>query len=223
MADRDSETPHSEQPTAAGSAATDGPSQGSLQDQLEAARAESELRGKAASEFKGLLQRVQADFVNYKRRTDAEREQRAEAVRAETILAFLPVVDDLERALGHLPADVAQESWAQGFRLIERNVNAVFERLGVKPLGAEGEAFDPNVHEAVAYVEHPKHPEGHVTAVARKGYQLGERVIRPAQVAVARPGEGQGGHWPPHQAPRAGINGGAAPDDVQRPRTIDRS
>jgi molecular chaperone GrpE len=190
---------------------------------LDGARAERDRQKGEADEYLKLLQRTQADFLNYKRRIEAEQGSKAEAVRAETIRAFLPLADDLERALAHVPAQAAEESWVEGFRLIQRNLEAAFERLGVRRVGVVGDLFDPNLHEAVAYEEHPSQPEGHVAAVLRPGYQLGERVVRPAQVSVARaaqkPPRG-GPSWRPHQARRAHGNGGADPGDAERPRGI---
>jgi molecular chaperone GrpE len=191
---------------------------------IDQARTEADQQRSAADEYLNMLQRVQADFVNYKRRVEAERESQAEAVRAETIRSFLPIVDDLERALAHVPPEAARDGWAQGFGLIERNLATVLERLGVRRVGTEGEAFDPNVHEAVAYEEHPAQPEGHVAAVMRPGYQLGERVVRPAQVSVARaPAEQETSKWPRHKGRRVHGNGGVGPADLQQPRGIERA
>ena len=198
----------------------------SLRARLAEALDQADQQRGEAEQYKGLAQRVQADFVNYKRRVEGERQAQADAVRAETILAFLPIVDDLERALAHVPTEVAEESWVEGFRLIERKLAALMERLGLQRLGAEGEPFDPNLHEAVAYEEHPTHPEGHIAAVMRPGYQLGERVIRPAQVSVARAGQQANvpsEAWPRHQARRGNGNGGVGDADLHQPRSIDRA
>ena len=198
----------------------------SLRARLADALGQADQQRGEAEQYKGLAQRVQADFVNYKRRVEGERQGQADAVRAETILAFLPIVDDLERALAHVPADVVEESWVEGFRLIERKLAAIMERLGLQRVGAEGEPFDPNLHEAVAYDEHPTHPEGHIAAVMRPGYQLGERVVRPAQVSVARAGQQANvpsESWPHHQARQAYGNGGVGDADLHQPRNIDRA
>jgi molecular chaperone GrpE len=198
-----------------------------LRAMLDAARNEADQQRGTAEEYLKMLQRVQADFLNYKRRVEAERESKDDAVRADTIRAFLPIVDDLERALGHIPSDVAKEGWAQGFSLIDRNLAASFERLGLRRLGAEGEVFDPNVHEAVAYEEHPTLPEGHVASVMRPGYQLGERVVRPAQVTVARAAAGDtdqhAGSWTQHEGRHPHGNGGVQDSDLHRPGNIERA
>ena len=88
----------------------------------------------------------------------------------------------------------------------------------------DSDEFDPKVHEAVAYEESTSQPEGHVTSVMRGGYLLGDRVVRPAQVAVARaPTELSGPKWPEHQTGRLHANGGADQSDLHRPRGIERS
>src|SRR5712691_3404902 len=146
MAEREPEVRASDPSAAAEPVASgDGSEPVTLQALLEAARADAEQQSSAAQEFKTLLQRVQADFVNYKRRMEAERETRADAARAETIAIFLPVVDDFERALEHVP-ESSPDSWIQGFKLIDRNLAAVFERLGLTRVGEVGELFDPKIH-----------------------------------------------------------------------------
>lgn len=228
MAEKEHEAKASDQQSAGSSDAVTTPSdEPNLRAMLDEARTEADQQRTAAEEHLNLLQRVQADFLNYKRRVEAEREAQAEAVRAETIRAFLPVVDDLERALSHIPPEVARQSWIEGFNLIERGLAALLERLGVRRIGAEGEEFNPNLHEAVAYEEHPTQPEGHIAAVMRPGYQLGERVVRPAQVSVARETVGRDQHaagtWPRHKGRRAHGNGGVEPSDFHQPRNIERA
>lgn len=232
MAEREEEArvSESEREERSAEAAVDQPSGSAGEESADALRAMLEAARSEADGYLNLAQRVQADFVNYKRRVEAEREAQAEAIRAETLRSFLPVVDDLERALRHVPAEAAEQSWVEGFRLIERNLAAVLARLGVQRLGSEGEPFDPNIHEAVAYEVDPRHPEGHVATVLRPGYQLGSRVVRPAQVVVARAAEPAGEHvtdegmsaWPHHQAPGGTANGGGDRADLHEPRHIQR-
>jgi molecular chaperone GrpE len=215
-----------QQPVENAEVSLEGKDAAELRAMLESAWAEATQQRASAEEFRNLALREHADYLNYKRRVESERVSQAEAVRAETILAFLPVVDDLERALGHIPASVAKEGWAQGFGLIERNLVAAFERLGLRRLGSEGEEFDPNIHEAVAYEDHPTLAEGHVAAVLRPGYQLGERVVRAAQVTVSRAAGGTGvqdDSWPAHEAQPGRANGEVDRADLQQPRNIERS
>jgi len=231
MADQNKEAAASDPQPVAPEAAPNVVDPESLRTMLDTARSEADRQRETAEQYLNLLQRVQADFVNYKRRVEAERETQAEATQAETIRAFLPIVDDLQRALEHVPAQLSSQSWVEGFRLIERNLATALERLGVHRMGAEGDVFDPNLHEAVAYEEHPTQPEGHVATVIRPGYQLGERVVRPAQVSVARaapdashPEDERGrSDWPRHQPRRSHGNGGVDRTDFGRPRNIERA
>lgn len=143
-------------------------------------------------EYRDLLQRLQADFVNYKRRVEREREEQTKSANRELILKLLPVLDDFARALGTVPEEMADADWVQGMALIERKLRATLEEEGLERIDAEGRDFDPWEHEAVFCEHSSDHDEGKVKAVLRDGYKLYDRVIRPAQVVVAKgnePGE----------------------------------
>jgi molecular chaperone GrpE len=156
-----------------------------LEAALAAARAEAaEQRAKAES-YLDLLQRTQADFLNYKRRREQERAAEAEATQAELLRQLLPVLDDLERALTQVPAELRGHPWVEGMPLIARRLRLALAEAGLTRVGAPGEPFDPRWHEAVAYEPHPDYAEGQIAAVVRPGYRLGDRVVRPAQVTVA--------------------------------------
>ena len=154
--------------------------------QLERARTEADELGRKADTYLDLAQRSQADFLNYKRRTEQDRERILRESNAELLTQLLPVLDDLQRAVASVPGDLANNSWAQGISLIGQKLGQTLERQGLEPVGTEGEPFDPHVHEAVAYQEHPRFGEGQVAQVYRAGYRLRDRVLRPAQVVVAR-------------------------------------
>ena len=144
----------------------------------EKARAESNLAG---------WQRAQADFLNYKRRAEQEKEEIGEWANSMLVLNLLPVLDDLERALASVPDELAEVSWVDGIRLIERKFRSALEAQGLSPVPALGEPFDPNLHEAVMQA---KGKEGLVVGELQKGYKWHNRVIRPAKVAV---GNGENG------------------------------
>jgi molecular chaperone GrpE len=132
----------------------------------------------------GLLvnwQRVQADFINYKRRSEQEREESRNLGRSVFILALLPVLDDLERALAHVPRRLVETPWVDGIDIIARKFKATLESLGAEPIKAQGEVFDPNLHEAAA---HEPGAEGVVVRELHQGYTLGGKVIRPSVVVV---------------------------------------
>lgn len=129
-------------------------------------------------------QRAAADLANYKRRVEDERETVAQFANALLIGKLLAVLDDFDRALEHIPAEVP-ESWADGIRLVERKLRGVLEAEGVTPIEAVGQPFDPNVHEAVVHEETTEHPDNTVIGELQRGYRLRDRVLRPALVRVA--------------------------------------
>jgi molecular chaperone GrpE len=137
---------------------------------------------KKAEEYLANWQRAQADFINYKRRTEQERQDFNRFANANLILSLLPALDDLERALSSMPpSKPAKQSWAEGIRLVERKFKTILEGQGVTPIKALGEPFDPNFHEAL---RQDKGKEGIVIEEFQKGYMLGDRVLRPAKVVV---------------------------------------
>jgi molecular chaperone GrpE len=134
------------------------------------------------AEYKDGWQRSVADFQNYRRRVDAEKAETYQSAVGNIIKRYLPILDDLERALSARPADLA---WVDGIELIYRKLQSILEAEGLKRIEAEGQMFDPNFHEAIMQEPSEGHETGQVIAVVRNGYTLGERVIRPAQVRVA--------------------------------------
>ena len=136
-----------------------------------------------AAEYKDGWQRSVADFQNYRRRVDAEKADTYQNAVGSIIKRYLPVLDDLERALSHRPEDLA---WVDGIELIYRKLKTILEAEGLKRIEAEGQQFDPNFHEAILQEPCEGFESGQVVAVVQNGYTLGGRVIRPAQVKVAQ-------------------------------------
>jgi len=126
-------------------------------------------------------QRAQADFVNYKRRSEQEKEEITKFGNSALVLNLLPVLDDLERALASTPSDLAELGWVDGIRLIERKLQASLESQGLSAIKAAGETFDPHLHEAI---RQDKGQEGVVIEEVQKGYRFRDRVIRPSRVVV---------------------------------------
>jgi molecular chaperone GrpE len=129
-------------------------------------------------------QRSAADFANFKRRTDEERATVGQFSTAVLIGKLLGVLDDFDRALENVPAD-AHEGWIEGVKLVERKLRGVLESEGVTPIEALGQAFDPNLHEAVVHEPTADHPDNQVIGELQRGYRLHDRVIRPSLVRVA--------------------------------------
>ena len=164
------------QSQAAESQADDAPS---VEAQLEQAQAK-------AAAYLDLAQRTQAELVNYKRRTTQELEQKIRDANGSLLTQLLPVIDDVQRALANVPSELVEHSWAKGVGMIGQKLDGILQRQGLEQIGGEGDRFDPHIHEAVAYEEHPVYDEGQVASVYRVGYRLNDRVLRPAQVVVAR-------------------------------------
>jgi len=128
-------------------------------------------------------QRAEADFINYKKRSEQERSGTAESANAALVKDLLPVLDDLERALGNVPEDFDDPTWVEGVKLIYRKLKGVLEERGLEEIVAEGEEFDPNIHEAVMCVEGE---EGKVCEEVQKGYRFRDRLLRPSMVKVGK-------------------------------------
>ncbi|OGO30400.1 MAG: nucleotide exchange factor GrpE [Chloroflexi bacterium RBG_16_56_11] len=136
---------------------------------------------KKCAEYLASWQRAQADFVNFKRRTEQERQDFNNYANANLILGILPVLDDLEMALKAVPPQYAGDDWVEGVRLIERKFRTSLEGQGVKPIKALGEHFDPHLHEALRQT---RGKEGIILEEFQKGYMLHDKLLRPARVVV---------------------------------------
>ena len=134
-----------------------------------------------AESYKQNWQRAAADYQNFKRRVEEERSEAARFANAALVINILPRVDDLDRALRTVDGPLAGLTWVDGIRLIYRKFLALLDMAGVEEIAADGETFDPAVHEAVA--QQPG-DENKVLSVVQKGYKLGDRVVRPAMVVV---------------------------------------
>jgi molecular chaperone GrpE len=132
------------------------------------------------------LKRVQADFINFKRRSENEQVEKARFANARLILNILPVLDDLERALDSAGPNLAGLHWVQGINLISRKLRSTLESEGISKIEALGQEFDPRYHEAVVYEESRPEDAGKVIDVLQTGYTLHDRVIRPAIVKVGK-------------------------------------
>ncbi len=135
--------------------------------------------------YKADLQRMAADFANYRKRNDAERAEFAKFAKADLIVRLLDVLDGYDRALATVPADLRSQSWIEGMWLVERKLRQVLDGEGLEAIESLGQPFDPRLHEAVAHIESTE-PEGTVIEEFQKAYRLHDRVIRPALVAVAK-------------------------------------
>ena len=159
-----------EEPAEAEAGATD-----PLMDELEA------LKDQAARQEEKYL-RLAAEYDNFRKRTAKEKEAIWNDAKADAALAFLPVYDNLERALKQETAD---EAYKKGVEMTMNQLKTVLEKLGVEEIPAQGESFDPNVHNAVMHMEDEALGENTVVEVFQAGFKMGEKVIRHAMVKVA--------------------------------------
>jgi molecular chaperone GrpE len=171
MTDQFDDQPGPETSADAGTAAATAP------DALDALRREKDA-------LQDRLLRTAAEFDNYRKRVERERRELSEYAGADVLTDLLPIVDDLERAL-QTPVTGESESYRRGVELIHKQMTDLLRKRGVKPIEAVGTRFDPRFHEAVAQEVSPDHAEGEVMAELRRGYMLGERLLRPATVKVA--------------------------------------
>ncbi len=134
------------------------------------------------AEYREIAARAQADLKNFRTRVERDRAANREAVVAEVIRSLLPVIDDLDRADAH--GDLVEGA---PLTLVSQKLRAGFERYGLRPVGEVGEAFDPNIHEAVVHLPDPDAEGETVKEVIQIGYALGDRLLRAARVAVVAP------------------------------------
>lgn len=133
------------------------------------------------------LQRTRADFENYRKRVDAEKDAARELGKASAILKLLPVVDNIERAIAHTPEHLAEDKWAQGVAGLTKGLDKSLEQLGLSRIVAEpGVAFDPSLHEAVSMDEESEGEREVIVEVLQAGYMLEGKVLRHCMVRVGR-------------------------------------
>lgn len=150
----------------------------SLEDQLAAAVAD------AARNLDG-WQRTQAEFANARKRFEKQRAETYINANADLVAKLLPLIDDFERALDSVPPEDQTDPWVAGMGLVYRKMLAILDEMNVQPIPSVGEPFDPTQHEALTQEPSDEHGSGIVVRELRRGYRLGDRVIRPALVSVA--------------------------------------
>jgi molecular chaperone GrpE len=154
--------------------------------EIDALKLEIEELNQKSGEYLDGWQRERAEFVNYKKRMDREREQLKVNITGNVIRSYLEIIDDLELALKNKPAKGEGPTWAEGIELIYRKFLTMLETEGIKPMQVEGQIFDPNLHEAISQEPNEDFESGEIIEVVRNGYSIGERVLRPASVRVAQ-------------------------------------
>jgi molecular chaperone GrpE len=137
-----------------------------------------------SNELEGLYKRMAADFENYRKRIEREREELSNMGVQKAIEAILPALDDLDRAQTSFTQNSEIKNVIESMKLIADRFTRCLEQIGVKPLNAVGQTFDPRLHQPVQQVKAPELPDGSIAHDLRRGYALGDKVIRPALVNV---------------------------------------
>jgi molecular chaperone GrpE len=153
-----------------------------------------------ATDLQDRWHRAAADLSNLRKRTEQDKSEVEKFASMMLVADLLPVLDNFERALATIPGNLAMLTWIQGVMLIERHMRAILEHQGLAPIEAEGQPFNPHLHEAIGERETDSVPPGHVAQVYQKGYTMHGRVIRPSLVELAK------------SAPPASSDGEPAPD-----------
>jgi len=149
----------------------------------------TEDREKAEQQAKDYLdgwQRERAEFQNYRRRVERDQAQTTLNITGQVIKKYLVILDDLDRALKTRPTQGEGAAWSAGIELIYRKLQTILESEGVERIPAENQVFDPTMHEALTHEDSPDHQSGQIIEVIQQGYKIGDRVLRPALVRVAK-------------------------------------
>ncbi len=168
--------------------AAQGASQGQEQatpdtEALQQALAEAQAK---AEEYLAGWKRERAEFVNYRQRVERQAAQTRDRVRSEVLKGLVDILDDLDLALQNRPTEGEAAAWADGIALIAQKIRTFLRQQGLEPIEPQvGDPFDPYQHEGVDTVASDEVESGHIVEVVRKGYRVGERVLRPAKVRVA--------------------------------------
>lgn len=153
---------------------------------LAALKVELEREKAVSAEYLRRLQNLQADYDNFRKRTQREKEELAKYAAEKLIKDLLPVLDNLDRAFAASSKTEDFASLAKGVEMIQRQLCTILEKEGLCPIQCVGEEFDPSKHEAVMHVESEEHDSNTVVEELQKGYLLKEKILRPSMVKVSR-------------------------------------
>jgi molecular chaperone GrpE len=160
---------------------------GAPSDRVAALEAELEKERAAATDYMQRWQRAQADYSNFRRRAEQERDQQQKLSHAQALAILLPALDTLERAFATLPETLRGYSWIDGVALAQLQLDSALRNAGVESVEIEvGAEFDPRRHEAIGEVASETVPAGRIAAVVQRGYALGDLLLRPTLVQISR-------------------------------------
>ena len=148
-------------------------------------KAKKPTKDEQIAELTADLQRLQAEFINFKRRSEEERVRAVATGKEQAVTALLPVLDNIERAIAHEPADIKEHAWVKGVGAVAGQLEQQLAAIGLHKIGVVGEQFDPQKHDAIAVDEGEGETEV-ISAVLQTGYQFGDQIIRHAMVKVTK-------------------------------------
>ncbi len=157
-----------------------------LLDERDALKQELDDWKAKADEYLDGWQRARAEFANYRKRVERDQAQVYQNAAGNIVKRYLDVLDDLELALKNRPQEGDGAAWAAGIDLIYRKLYSILEMEGVEAMKVEDQFFDPNLHEAISHEENSDYESGQIIEVFKQGYLIGDRVLRPAKVRVAK-------------------------------------
>ena len=134
-------------------------------------------------QYKNIAQRAQADLINYKNRVTEDRESTYVMIVSRFVSNLLPIIDNFNRAISSMPDD---NSWYEGLLMIEKSLNELIESEGISQTAKPGMDFNPKYHEAIMTIESDTQKDGTIADIIAQGYELKDRIIRPAQVTVIK-------------------------------------
>lgn len=131
------------------------------------------------------IKRIQAEYINYKRRSEEEKQRAVALGKEQAVSVLLPIIDNLERAIVHQPKDIADHAWVKGVAGVEKQLNSQLQGIGLVKIGVVGDEFNPDLHNAVSMQEGDGDKEV-ITAVLQSGFMLDGKVVRHAMVQVGK-------------------------------------
>lgn len=148
-------------------------------------KAKKPTKDEQIAELTADIQRLQAEFINFKRRSEEERSRAVSAGKEQAVVALLPILDNIERAISHEPEDIKDHTWVKGIGAVSAQLQGLLNSLGLQKIGLVDELFDPQKHNAIA-VDDGEGEQEVVSEVLQSGYQFGDQIIRHAMVKVTK-------------------------------------
>ena len=137
-------------------------------------------------QFSDGWQRERAEFANYRKRAVRDEEFQRQSSRIDILRKYLDIHDDIDLAVKNMPEHIKEDPWSNGILLIQQKLNNVLKSEGLEPITSEDNEFNPHLHEAISLEENPDIESGKIIETVQQGYRIGERVVRPSRVRVAK-------------------------------------